>query len=376
MLGDALDLPSSLKLHGNEFLVVSIDKPSLNKPITKTFRIYRIGERSLGANGLQNYTVYFCSEEFFISTQMLVSKSYKGLRIDQMVQDLLGKMKVQTGKVNVLEQTAGNFDIIIPRMNPLEAISWLVPRAYNNNKNLFFFFENRDGYNFVSYESLIQIPVYDTYTFSVKLDQDPVKNSNTFNLLSVSEDFNTIKAMRSGAFSSSLVTYDVISRSYSTLNFSCTTLANNAVLNSNLPANEFKNRMGQSMYSPIDNMLKFAVINDADPTRNPAKLEKWIPQTASRLGQLNTFKIVGVIPGDILVKAGMVVGLVMPLMEIQEKATTTDNMRSGRYIVSSVHHKFIQTISSTIVELLSDTVNAPMYQAVIGSPTIAQVIAQ
>src|SRR6266850_1435554 len=56
VMGDALDLISSFSLHGNEFVVINIDKPSLNNPIKKTFRIYKISNRSLGTNGLQNYT--------------------------------------------------------------------------------------------------------------------------------------------------------------------------------------------------------------------------------------------------------------------------------------------------------------------------------
>lgn len=374
VMGDALDLISTNKMHGNEFLVVSIDKPTLNSPITKTFRIYRIGERTLGSNGLQNYTIYFCSEEFFLSTQILVSKSYRGLRIDQMVNDLLlNKLLTPPDKVKVIEQTAGTFNLIVPRMAPLEAVSWLLPRAYNNNKNLFLFFENRDGYNFISYESLLQITPYDNYTFNVKLDQDPVKNSNTFNLLTVTEDFNVIKAMRSGAFSSTLATYDIVNRRLTATNFNVGQLPTSTTLNGTLPANDFKTRLGNSLFSTTDNMMKFTIATDADPTVNGAKMNKWLPQTAARLGLLNTFKMIGVIPGDIMVKAGMIFNLTMPKMEIQDKTTTIDNMRTGRYLVSSVHHKFVQSISTTVVELLSDTVGSPMAAAASSSTTLNTV---
>src|ERR1035437_410939 len=40
-LGDAGDIISSLSLHGNEFLLLNIDKPTLDKPIIKTFKIGR-----------------------------------------------------------------------------------------------------------------------------------------------------------------------------------------------------------------------------------------------------------------------------------------------------------------------------------------------
>src|SRR5258706_12657643 len=55
-LGEARDLISTLRLHGNEYLVIDIDKPTLNKPIKKTFRIYKISDRDFGTGVVQNYT--------------------------------------------------------------------------------------------------------------------------------------------------------------------------------------------------------------------------------------------------------------------------------------------------------------------------------
>jgi hypothetical protein len=374
-LGEALDLISSFKMHGNEFLQVSIDKPSLNKPLVKTFRIYKCSERTLGSNGLQNYTLSFCSEEFFISSQILVSKSYKGMTIDAMVTDLLlNKLSTAQSKVNVIEPTTGVLDIIIPRMQPLEAIQWLCPRSFGPNKNLYLFYENRDGYNFVSYETLLTQQPYDTYHYNIKTTTAPEKNSNTFNVLAVAEDYNLLKAMSAGAFSSSVSTFDIISRQFRNDNFSSKQLSNNAILNTNLPANDFANRLGLTVFTAQENILKYVISTDSDPNVNPSKLRNWLPQTASRLGQLNTFKMMGVIPGDILMRVGAVINVNVPKMQIQDKTTANDQLRSGRFLVSSVHHKFILDISSTIIEMLSDSVSTELNAPAVGSATMQQVI--
>jgi hypothetical protein len=375
ILGDALDLISSYGLHGNEFIQVEVDKPSLNNPIRKTFRGYKISDRALGSNGLQNYTIHFCSEELFLSIEGLVSKSYKGLRIDQMVNDLLmNKLRVPQSKIKVIEQTSGNFDIIVPRKNPLEAIMWLCPRAYGPNKNLFFFYESRDGFNFVSYESLLQIPVYQVYGFNIKLTQDPVLNSNTFNFITVTQDFDMLKAIHAGAFSSTLATLDIVNRQFSATNFNVKQLANSATLNKFLPSNDAQNRFGQSVFQTDGNMLKFVITTDSDTTVNPANIKNWLPQTVSRLGQLNTFKIVGSIPGDTQIKVGTIIGLIVPKMQIQDKMTANDPIRTGCYFVSGIHHKFVRDISTTILELLSDSVSVPLPAPNNGSQTLKQVI--
>lgn len=355
-IGEALDLVSNLHMHGNEFLIMSIDKPTLGMPMNKTFRIYKISDRSIDANALQNYTIFFCSEELYLSTQVLLSKSYKGMRVDQMVSDiLLNRLQTPSSKVKQIEQTAGNFDLIIPRMNPLEAVQWLRPRAYNSNKNLFFFFENRDGFNFVSYETLISTTPYTTYTRSMKLEQDPSKNMTGVNFMMPIEDFDLIKAMRYGSYSSTIIIYDFLNRAFTNFNFTSQNVPASGTLNGNLAFNNMKNRLGFTMASSGETMLKFALSTDSDPTANPMNIKKWLVQDANRLGQLHTFKLVITVPGDVLLKSGMVVNFTMPNMTPQDKQISNNQMRSGKYLVASVHHRFVQDTYTSIVQLLSDS---------------------
>lgn len=376
ILGDAMDLISTFKMHGNEFLLVEVDKPSLNKPIKKIFRIYKISNRIFGSNSLQNYTIHFCSEELFLSTQTLISKSYKGIRIDQMVNDILmTKLQVNPNKMGgIFSQTKGSFDIIIPRMQALEAIQWLAPRAYNDNQNLFFFFENRDGFNFTSYENLINQPVYNTYDRSVKITQQPELNMNSFNYINIVEDFNILKAMRHGAFSSSLAVLDLVNQTFNAYNFNATQVADSALLNKNIPSNDLKSRLGFNFYTSTENMIKYIATADSDPTVNPQDVKNWMPQVSTRLGQINSFKIIISVPGDILLKAGALIGLVVPKMTPQDTQVQNDAMRTGNYFVSSVHHKFVLDTSVTILELLSDSINADLPQAAQTTETISKIL--
>lgn len=364
LVGDAGDMISSLQLHGNEFLSVKIDKPSLNKSLQKTFRIYKIANRSIGANALQNYTFYFCSEELFLSTQYQVSKSYKGLPITSMVKDILqNKLGVADKKLGAFSQSIGNFDLIVPKMQPLQAIEWLTPKAYTNNGNLFFFFENRDGYNFVSYEDLLKIQPYGQYSRAMKVDNDPAKNIRGYNHFQVIEDFDVVKATRMGAYSATLISVDIVNRSRAATNLTWAN-PNRALLNSDLPINDLKNRFGHTLTDPKEAMMKFIISSDSDPTFNPAQFENWVPQTISRLGQLGAFKAIMIIPGDILVKSGMIVVVNIPKMEIQQKAAPTqDPQRSGSFLVTKVHHNFKLDISTTILELMSDSVSNAMQKA-------------
>lgn len=75
---DGHDIFSNFYFCGNEYLKLSIDKPSLGKPIEKIFRIYKTGSRKPASDSGQTFVLYFCSEELVFSNQKRVSKAYKG----------------------------------------------------------------------------------------------------------------------------------------------------------------------------------------------------------------------------------------------------------------------------------------------------------
>ncbi|CAB4124116.1 hypothetical protein UFOVP49_15 [uncultured Caudovirales phage] len=364
-MGDALDLISNFRLHGNEFVEIEVDKPSLDKPIKKIFRIYKISDRDFGTS-IQNYTLYMCSEEMILSPQVQISKSYKSLTISQIVNNILKSyLKVSPAKINEISETLGTYDIIIPKLNPFEAILWLGTRAYSSKGTLYFFYENRDGFNFTSYEDLIKKPAYSKYYRKVKINNDAMTNLSSFTFLKVVEDFDLMKASRYGSFSSALSVLDIINKKYDYYPFDATAFKNVGVLNKEVTLNDFKSRLGTSFYNSHDNMRKYVVSVDSDPNIVPMSAQYWLSQTASKLGQLHLFKMVGTIPGDVLVKAGMVIEIELQDFIPQDQksdpnstqSSDLNSVRSGKYLVSAVHHQFLADVYTTIIEVLSDSIN-------------------
>jgi hypothetical protein len=359
-ISDGNDLISKFKFHGNEYLELEIDKPSLDDPIKKVFRLYKLSDRDF-ATQFQNYTLHFCSEEFILSPQISVSKSYRGLKVSDMIQDILNsKLKVHKDKINRLQRTQKAFDIIVPRMNPLEAIMWLTTKAYSKNESLFLFFENRDGFNFVSYENLIKEQPYTKFIKGFKIDDDVFKNMDSFNYLKILEEFDVMKASRYGSFSSSIAKLNLITRKMEISPFNAVEYKNKGILNKEVTMNTFKNRLDNSFYTSYDNMLKYSVTTDGDGTRNQMLPEEWLSQTASKMGQIHLFKMIGTVPGDVMLRAGQVVEVEIPEMTPKDKGVNFNETRSGRYLVSSVHHRIENEIFVTVLELISDSINESM----------------
>lgn len=373
-LADAQELLSFFKLHGNEFIEIELDKPTLNKPIKKVFRVYKISDRDIGTT-LQNYTLNLCSEEMVLSPQILISKSYKGKTITQMISDILKNyLKVPMSKINRVSETKGVYDIIIPKMNPLEAISWLSTRSYSSKGSLYFFFENRDGFNFVSYEELLKEKVFDKYRMQVKVTNEPAKNINTFTFIKIVEDFDILKACRYGSFSSSLGVLDIVTKDYDRFYFNSLQSKNKGVLNKEVTMNGFLNRNGKTMYDSYDNMQKYVIVTDSDPTNNPMTPENWLSQTASRLGQLHLFKMVVTVPGNTALKAGMLIEVEVQKIMPQEQIAEINKVRSGKYLISAVHHKIVGDTHSTVLELLCDSINDYMPVALNSSSKLKEII--
>ena len=83
VLQDALGLVSNYLLKGTEFIQIQLQKTTQdNTFISRNYRVYKISKRDISdSNQYEVYILNFCSEEFFISEQYRISKSYKGQQI-------------------------------------------------------------------------------------------------------------------------------------------------------------------------------------------------------------------------------------------------------------------------------------------------------
>lgn len=370
LVGEAVDLMALYKFNGTEFIIMELDKPGLNMPIKKVFRIYKISNRKIGVT-LQNYIIHFCSEEAILSIQKLVSKSYKGMLVSDMIKDLLeNKLKTNKSKIATIEKTSGVFNYIIPRMNPFEAIEWLSSRAYSSNGKLYLFYENRNGYNFISYETLINAPTYQKYYQRPKVNVNPVQNINSVTFLQIDQDFDIIESSRYGAYASTLAVYDFVSHQMKVYS---SNYSDYKLLNSSIPINDFKNRFNETVLEATDAYFKFVPTIDADTTVNPQKQQHWVNKKAMKLAQLNTFRMVVSIPGDVLMQVGNVIEVELPKALPQGKKTEVNVLRTGRYLVTSVHHVFFNDVMSTVMELMSDSVSGLLPAAVNNTPGIKEL---
>lgn len=366
-VADGQDILYKYGIIGNETIIVEIDRPGLDEPISRAFKIYSIADKKMDSTDLLNYRIKFCSPETILSPTIKISKSYKGMRISQMVRDIAQNYLKITDDRIFIEKTEGVFDIIIPYMDPMQAINWLATRAYSANKSAFFFFQNREGYNFVSYETLKKRTVYGKYTKAIKYPIIPgdlsarenyVKNQFIFNYLYGDRDFDIMKGIRYGAYADKIFKFDLASRTFDKKNYNAKVSKERyGILNKALMVDDSTNEINKTLYDSYESCVKYLVVNDTDSTKNPMSPQFWISPTISKLAQLTNFKMIGVLPGDVMLKCGSIIEVEFPVMSPQRSETERDlNKRlTAKYIISSVAHSFSGAIYKTTLELLFDS---------------------
>ena len=162
---DMQDIRSMLPIVGLERLSLKFNSPGnpgydFTEDNGVPLQIYKIDKvkRDPNTDGAQLYQIYFCSPEMYNNSITKISKAYAG-PIENAVKDIL-RNYLKSEKPFYFEPTATNTKIVIPNLNPYEAIRLLaksaVPRNYPNNSG-YVFYETSQGYYFRSLASMMAI---------------------------------------------------------------------------------------------------------------------------------------------------------------------------------------------------------------------------
>lgn len=366
LVSDAKDLFNNFSFCGNEYIRISIDKPSQNFPIEKIFRIYKATDRmpAKGSSQSQYYVLHFCSEEMVLSNSIKVSKAYQSQTASDIIWDVLtNHLKVDQSRLNSFEGTSGTFDFVVPWYRPFEIIQWAVSRSYDlNPKFCYFFFENSSGFCFQSLQTLYAQTAYKKIKYDIKNIDNPdtATNKDSIDKFRILNDFDVLTSVSNGSYASRLLAVDVFSQTFKQYNYSLAD-AENVLLNKNKQINGAKNASGNTAFDSFDSYLTtYVEINDTKSERENS-LDKWMMPRALHLSALNSFRFQAILPGDIGLKAGDIVEFDFPkFVAPDESGKETDEYRSGKYLVTAVNHKFREDIFESIVEFSSDSFARPL----------------
>lgn len=372
-----------LPLTGNEFVEINLSKTSDQvNGINRTFRVYKMGPKITTPNmNTDVYTLYFCSEEMILSEQNKLSKSYKGQKISNIINNILtdngptGVFKLNSKRIQKIEETMGMYDFVIPKFKPFETISWLSNYARPQKPGTeggadMLFFETKDGFNFRSLQSMFLDSVYAEYNYeaenlnkNVQKIKDKITNVLDYE---VSKPYDILNEIGSGTFANRIVTIDPLARTVDVKDFNYTDYrAKNGSLDKNAVSPELTNRLGKTQSTSPEGVLKLSFGNSAQQDVAYVKqqggiakdinVSTYIPNRTAQISLANYTTIKAVIPGDPGITAGKTIKFTLLSLRPDNKKDE-DKYYSGKYLVSAVRH----VVSSegayqTVLELSKDS---------------------
>jgi hypothetical protein len=335
MLTDGIDLFSMSGMHGNEYILLHLIEPQQTISINKAFRVYKVGNRVPIQTNSQRFTVYFMSDEMFDATTQKVSKAYKGSKVSDVVQDILTtKLKIDPSRI-IIDPTGEPVDIMIPNKNVLESLKWLSSRAFTPESTCWFFFENLDGFNFRSLNSIykqgtkIKVPfVLENKTGMKQLDMDKYAVDS----FEAKKDFDALSTVRAGGYAMSLLGLDPFHQSFTTTAYS---MEESPSLYPHKPMTNTDELFGKG------DAYYMTYIDTAETsTEKASNTKEWVKRDMA-LANLNGVSYELVVPGNMRLQAGTLMSLRFPYaVTPPDGADMWDKKKSGKYLIVAVNHKF------------------------------------
>ena len=364
ILKDSLDLVNLFPFIGEEYLELEISTPTLNKNNIKgKYYIYKMTNREMVGDKSVVYQLHFISVEAVVDLNKKTSRVF-GDKISKLIEPFIKDKTfgLESDKKVIIEDTLNNTKYISNYWTPIENIMYLADTAINTNRSpSYVFFENRDGFYFISLEKLytagvFQDFVYDKYTRDDRAGggsvRNPEKDFKRILEISIPTAFDYMDRIRSGMLSSRQVSYDVTKKTYSAKNYNMFQRFEQQKHLNKYPINSDRSIFRAA--SRIINYPKnFGNFNGFGDVTNAKSNQERI--SLLKLAEANKINIT--VPGRCDYTVGQKIKLDLKRIEPLSKkdGDTTDKMFSGNYIIAAINHYVDREKHECYMEIIKES---------------------
>lgn len=369
VLKESLDLINKLPLIGEEYLEMHLYTPGFEGQPDKEFKgryyIYRMSERFNTNERAVAYTLHFMSTEAIKDINKRIHSAQAGYCheiIDRLlVKDPLGLNTIKTANI---ERTVNGIKFVANDWTPTKCINYCAAHAINSsNIGSFLFYENRDGFNFISLSSLyqqdsVQSFIQDNYRRDTDAQGRSTRNINEdykrVTEMIIPDGFNFVDRINSGMYKSNLTSYDFVTKRFRTYlydgstNWEAYPHLNNYSLTS-------ADALATSSAAHFNNFTHYGLHNGYGDTSNTP----FYLQRRSLMAQAEAFKLEVTVPGRTDYTVGKVVDLTAyrnePIHTRPGEDGDKDPTITGKYIVGTVTHTINTKEHTCIMQLIKDS---------------------
>ena len=362
---ESFDLINKLPLIGEEFLILDLTTPGFEKRIKGRFYVFKCSEKVAIRDKLSGYTLSFISIDAVNDLNIRLNNAWSGFCSDIAFR-LIAKDKagVQTEKPINIEDTINGIKFVCNNWSPVKAINYVAEKSVNKDGiSSYLFFENRDGFNFVSLHTLyqgntIQDFIFDNYERTETNVGDTIRDIEQdykrIVSMSMPDGFDFIDRLSKGMFTSNLTSYDMVTKRFKRQYFSYQEEFNKIPHLNKFPLNstEIVSAPDSLVYNKIKHT---AMHNGFDDVSNSDKFLFRLSALANTQG----FKLRVETLGRTDYTVGKVISLkTFRLESVNDKSNDlVDPTYTGKYLISAVKHNIGGNTHTCTLELIKDSLS-------------------
>jgi hypothetical protein len=376
-LANSSTLFNLLPLRGGERVVVDIETALGDFTLDGEFSMFVVKVSDINPETNREFiTVHLVSREALTNETARCQKKYTG-NIKNTVEDILKNILItQKFKSTNIETTGNEYSFIGNTKKPFHTLIWLGPKSVpvssggnSGGENSgeakgvagFLFFENKEGFNFKSIDSLVSKTNIGasssnnkniTRYFYTQVNEG-LKSENDYKILNYSfeKNIDLMKSLRVGMYANKTYFYDLYTNTLDQYVYYLKNEMKNKLGTNDISVpKEYAESISRIMFRVSDR----GVLSEDEVTVDSGRDITDMAKSYSRYNILFTQALNMIVPCNVNLKAGDVVFIELPEVS-RSKEKTTDEEVSGNYLIKELRHHFEGNQTITSLKLVRDS---------------------
>lgn len=367
---------NTLPIRGGEKVVINLSVSTGEFVLTGDYAMYVYKVGNLFSGTTETFALHLCSREGLSNETSRVRSHYKKATIDQHVKDILDKvLETKKYKSENIEKTANSYSFIGTQKKPFHILTWLGPKAVPSTSSGgsgtsgatakgvtgFMFYENKDGFNFRSIETLVSstksqvgsanqenIP---NYTYTKVVEGGSPQNNFTVLNYNIEKNNDLMASLRVGLYSNITYTFDLYENKFDRYTYKISEEVKSKLGSEEVIAPEgFSSSPTRILYRTIDSGTLDPSNKNATSGRDAADMAK----SFARYNLLFTQSLNMTVPCNINLKVGSIINVDFQEMDPSDSGQSA-KQQSGRYLIKELRHHFEGGQVVTALKLIRDS---------------------
>ena len=309
----------------------------------------------------ESFLLNLVSREAITNETTRVMKRYNGTISGSATKILKDVLKVDESRYTV-ENTRGSYDFIGNLRKPFSTLVSLasksVPDVSKNATAGFVFFQNQDGFQFASIDSLIKKESKATYTYT-DVNESSITKNNDYKILqySVDKNQNLVENLRMGTYSFVRLAFNPLTFTFSQTKYNYGEREGIKNLGRDLELPKISDDASQTLDQlptrTVSQIIDVGATVGVSTNLNYSP-EEYQGQNIVRYNLLMTQSLSMTVPCNTNLRAGDVITCRFPKIS-REDSIEFDQETGGKYLIKELCHHFEAKRSFTSMTLVRDT---------------------